>query len=449
MPCTAWRRKKRATTGPAGRRRACRRPCRARRRAAPALGERVRAGRDARREAVGQAVVEPGHLQPRAQREAERRDRRARRQPAARRRGRHHVAVPVDHVDVAGVADEELAVGPFGHRRQRGEGGLADAEARVGAAQRARPCGRGRAAAAAMRPATPGLSSSAMRAPVDLAQRARARRRRTSRRRCASTSAPGAGSPYQASRSASASFVASATRCTNAAPSGSHRCRGRHACSIASSAGTPGPGSRSRTWRPVAAEVERAAALRCDLPRRHVLVAQQAAHGARRCCRSPAASRQKRIDRLARRSRAARAPIAASISPTRSPPSRCASLDDAAVGRGERRQSRRASAAAARGRPPARRRADEVHSDIEERAHAEDRLAKPRRRPGSRRAHTRSPAPAHRPATSVPWSRSSVIHAPNAAGTRRRQQADAGHQVEARAGGMRPASRGAVRIPGR
>ena len=38
---------------------------------------------------------------------------------------------------MAGVADEQLAFGPFGYRRQRGEGRLAHAEARIGGSQRA------------------------------------------------------------------------------------------------------------------------------------------------------------------------------------------------------------------------------------------------------------------------------------------------------------------------
>ena len=76
------------------------------------------AWRDTRRQRVGQALVQPGDLQPRTQRKTERRHRRAGRQPAARGGGGDHVAVPVDHVDVTGITHEELAVGPFGHRWQ-------------------------------------------------------------------------------------------------------------------------------------------------------------------------------------------------------------------------------------------------------------------------------------------------------------------------------------------
>ena len=47
--------------------------------------------------------------------------------------------MPVDDVDLAGVAHEQFAFGPFGHGRQGGEGGLAHAEPGVGRRQRA-PC---------------------------------------------------------------------------------------------------------------------------------------------------------------------------------------------------------------------------------------------------------------------------------------------------------------------
>src|SRR5690606_30050392 len=93
------------------------------------------AGADLGRDRIGQTLVHPGHLQPGADRKAERRDDRTGRQPAARRRGRDHVAVAINDVDVAGVADKYLAFGPFLYRRQGDEGGFANAESRVSLAE--------------------------------------------------------------------------------------------------------------------------------------------------------------------------------------------------------------------------------------------------------------------------------------------------------------------------
>ena len=58
----------------------------------------------ARCETGGVALVQPEHLGARGQAEAELRDHRRALQPAARRRRRDHVAVAIDHVDMAGVA---------------------------------------------------------------------------------------------------------------------------------------------------------------------------------------------------------------------------------------------------------------------------------------------------------------------------------------------------------
>ncbi|MNI46574.1 hypothetical protein D3C73_1010450 [compost metagenome] len=84
---------------------------------------------------AGHAIVQPGHLQPGGQRKAQAGHDGAGRQPAARGRGGHHVAVAVDNVDLAGVAHEDFARGPFGHGRQGGERGLAHAKARIGSGQ--------------------------------------------------------------------------------------------------------------------------------------------------------------------------------------------------------------------------------------------------------------------------------------------------------------------------
>src|SRR5690606_36905569 len=55
-------------------------------------------------EGVRQALLQPGHLQPGAEREAQFGDDRVGLEPAAARGGRDHVAPAVDDVQVAGVA---------------------------------------------------------------------------------------------------------------------------------------------------------------------------------------------------------------------------------------------------------------------------------------------------------------------------------------------------------
>ena len=78
------------------------------------VGVSVVRGRRPGRSADGEALVEPGHLQPGAEAEAELGDGRGGLQPAARRGGRDDVAPAVDDVDVAGVA-----AGRGGHRHGR------------------------------------------------------------------------------------------------------------------------------------------------------------------------------------------------------------------------------------------------------------------------------------------------------------------------------------------
>ncbi len=101
-----------ATTGPAGHRRACRTPCRARRPRRASEGDSVVQGGTPGVSVLGRPSSSQVICSRVLMREAERRNHRAGRQPAARGRGRHHVAVAVDHVDVAGVADEDLALRP-------------------------------------------------------------------------------------------------------------------------------------------------------------------------------------------------------------------------------------------------------------------------------------------------------------------------------------------------
>ena len=92
------------------------------------------AGPLARRERHGRALVEPEHLAPGAEAEAELSDHRRGLQPAARRGRRHQVAPAVDHVEVAGVAaggpatptgcatDEATPTGRRGLHRRREAG---------------------------------------------------------------------------------------------------------------------------------------------------------------------------------------------------------------------------------------------------------------------------------------------------------------------------------------
>src|SRR5207253_2914558 len=132
----------------------------------------------ARREGGGQPRGEGEHLRPGAEAEAEAGDDRRGLQPAAARRGGHHVAEPVGHVEVAGVA------GPVA-------GGV-------------RPSG------------APGRSSADASGPT--------RRRRPSAYPADSSALTGtsvkSGSPYQASRSANASLPHSVTVCTKSAVPG-------------------------------------------------------------------------------------------------------------------------------------------------------------------------------------------------------------------------------------
>ena len=106
----------RATTGPAGRRRACRTPARCRRRRPPS---RARASSAAAAPAptTRQALLEPEHLRARAEAEAEPGDAGRALQPPAARRGRHEVAEAVGDVEVAGVAARRLAGARDGRRR--------------------------------------------------------------------------------------------------------------------------------------------------------------------------------------------------------------------------------------------------------------------------------------------------------------------------------------------
>ncbi len=87
-------------------------------------GARALAGRQAARE----ARLEPEHLRAGVEREAQFRDHRRRLRPAARRRRGDDVAVPVDHVEMHGVAGLERRC-EVHHRR------LADADARRFAAR--------------------------------------------------------------------------------------------------------------------------------------------------------------------------------------------------------------------------------------------------------------------------------------------------------------------------
>ncbi len=73
---------------------------------------RAPAGFEARR----QPLLEPEHLHPRAEAEAQFGDHRRALQPAAARGRRHHVAPAVDHIDMAGVA---------GHRAMAADRGFA------------------------------------------------------------------------------------------------------------------------------------------------------------------------------------------------------------------------------------------------------------------------------------------------------------------------------------
>ncbi len=116
-------------------------------------GARAAAGR----QRVRQALLQPGHLQPGAQREAEFGHDRVGLQPAAAGSGGDHVAPAVDHVEVAGVAAGGAVGADLRLARRRGggrlgDGRLADAErvvgarfggdpVRVGAQPRAAPAG--------------------------------------------------------------------------------------------------------------------------------------------------------------------------------------------------------------------------------------------------------------------------------------------------------------------
>ena len=225
----------RATTGPAGRRPACRTPGRARRRAArvPATAWYAAAGPAQR---ARQARREREHLRPGTQAEAKPRDDRRALQPAAARRGRHEIAESVGDIKMAGVARAQL--------------GCSDAAARPGlTASARRAAGRGSVRA---RPAGCGRERSQreLRQPRRHAAGAPGRssrrcRPRSGRLRAAAYSADSSaaigtggvlGSPYHASRSAKASLAASVTAWMSSARPGS-------------ASSMPSASSRPSCWR--------------------------------------------------------------------------------------------------------------------------------------------------------------------------------------------------------
>ena len=119
------------------------------------------------RERVGVARVEVELLAARPEREAEPGDDRRGRNPAAARRGREHVALGVDHVDVgrvagvdARVADQDAAAGSAGASPGRSSGGRA---ARVDQRAPLGPRTPSRAAGRAARRRRPGRRSSCSR----------------------------------------------------------------------------------------------------------------------------------------------------------------------------------------------------------------------------------------------------------------------------------------------
>ena len=196
---------------------------------------RARAG--ARLERGGQSLVEPEHLGPAAEAEAELRDGRRALQPAAARGRRDDVAPAVHDVDVAGVA-ARLAVAIDSRLPGRHVARAPGLPARRAAAVRARRV------AAPDRAATP---DAARGLPVSPTSAARARTYAGSSR---SSTASGEASPYQASRSAITSFQTSVIAWMPSAVSGSsaRRARARPAAPAPAAATVPGPTARS--WRP-------------------------------------------------------------------------------------------------------------------------------------------------------------------------------------------------------
>ena len=142
----------------------------------------------ARRDGVGVGRVEPEHLAAHGDREAEARHHRRAREPAAARGGGDHVAVPVDHVEMARVARASARA----TRRSP-----ARAPRRRPSRSRRTACGSSRRARTAIEPPAPGIapgrssSEAVVGRPARGARRCRpptaaspaARRRRPGRRR--------------------------------------------------------------------------------------------------------------------------------------------------------------------------------------------------------------------------------------------------------------------------